>query len=90
MVRLLTRAPGKHRVAVRGRSGGVSGMNREEYYLPVVLAADPKKRESAMSTLRALKHAKQVIEDLLPEGTVPHDAQTALDDLDIMISRAHW
>jgi len=60
---------------------------REAYWLPAVLAADPFRRESAGSVLRALKNARQALEALLPEGIVPDDAQVALDDLDALIRR---
>lgn len=64
-----------------------AGQQREEYHLPAVLSADAAKRESARSVLRSLKLAKEVIEELLPEGEIPHKAQVALDDLEILISR---
>lgn len=62
-------------------------MNREEYYLPAVLSADPRKRESAGSVLRALKHARERLIENLPEGDIAHEDQVALDDLEFMISR---
>lgn len=41
--------------------------------------------QSAGSTLRALKHAKEMLEKYEPEGERPNEIQVALDDLEIMI-----
>ena len=62
-------------------------MNREEYHLPAVLSADLKRRESAGSVLRALKHIKDRLLENLPEGEISNADQVALDDLDFMIRR---
>jgi hypothetical protein len=40
---------------------------------------------NAGSTERALKNAREVILELLPEGEVPQQAQVALDDLEVML-----
>jgi len=41
--------------------------------------------QSAGSTLRALKHVKEMLEKYEPEGERPNEIQVALDDLEIMI-----
>ena len=64
--------------------GGI-GMSVMVKWMPDVLMAHG--RNSAISVLRALKNARERLEENMPEGVVCPEDQAALDDLEFMIER---
>jgi hypothetical protein len=51
--------------------------------IPAILTF--KGKQTSISSIRAIKHALDMLDKYAPEGETPDDLQTAIDDLELML-----